>query len=325
MKKTSLILLTFLITFGIQAQTQIDNGGFEVWETIPGGSEPENWNSFLTGGGTLSNMAQNQIASSTDVRPGSSGTKSAYIWSNKIAGIIANGNMTIGKINMGAVQPSHADNYNRTIRSNPDFNQPLTDSPTGIKFWVKFTPKSDTDGSGNPYNARMKATIHDDYDYRDPEDATSQDHVVATAVLNYPSTNGEWVEMIVPFTYNGPATDPHYILVTFATNEIPGGGKENDKVWIDDVELLYVPLNIEKYDYLSNVSVYPNPAKDILVVDGIQTATEYVITSVIGEQVAAGNLSQITTHLNIAQINKGVYLLQLKEGQNTRTVRFIKE
>src|SRR5690554_4511843 len=168
MKKSILIIAAGLMASISIAQQQIQNGGFENWENVPGGSEPVNWNSFLTAGGLFSNLADNQIEESTDVRPGSTGSKSIKIWSRTpFPLLVANGNLTLGKINMGSASASDDSNHNRSITADSDFSQELTDSPDSLVFWVKFIP------NGHSGNARVKATIHDNYDYRDPEDAAS--------------------------------------------------------------------------------------------------------------------------------------------------------
>lgn len=239
------ILLITLIFSGINfsfGQQQIGNSDFENWEAVAGDEEPVNWNSFLTAQGTWSGAAANQIESSSDVRPGSTGTKSCRIWSRDAIFTIANGNVTLGRINMGSTSPTNPANHNISLTANPDFSETLTDQPDSIVFWAKFTPNG---GSGN---ARMKATLHDTYDYRDPEDAAASTHVIATAVLNYPSTGGNWVRFSVPFNYSGPACGNTHILVTFTTNETPGGGDEDDQVWIDDVELIYSGLHLTDSD-----------------------------------------------------------------------------
>src|SRR5690554_8090199 len=143
---------------------------------------------------------------------------------------------------------------------------------------MKFIP------NGHSGNARVKATIHDNYDYRDPEDAASSNHVVATAVLNYPSTGENWVRKSIPFDYSGPATDGAYILITFTTNETAGGGKKDDVVFIDDVELIYNPLSTDNQETLSSISIYPNPVKDVLTIDNVEKNTQYSIHSVLGER-----------------------------------------
>lgn len=235
MKKIFTLAIALTTSVALNAQTQIGNSGFENWESVSGGSEPVNWNSFLTASGSWAWAAANQMGESTDVRPGSTGTKSVRIWSRDAFGIVANGNVTLGQINMGATSPNDANNYNRSIISNTSHSEALTERPDSIVFWVKFTP------NGHNQNARMKATIHNNNGYRDPEDAASANYIVGSAFVNFPSTSGQWVRKSIPFNYSGPATTPNFILVTFTTNETPGGGAANDQLWVDDVELIYVP------------------------------------------------------------------------------------
>lgn len=218
------------------AQTQIGNGNMEAWENVGSSTEePTNWNSFKTGTGSLSSFGNKQVQQSTSIRTGATGSYCARIWSTSILGAVANGNMTLGQINMGSSTPTSSSNYNFSKTADANFSEAITDHPDSIVFWVKFTP-----ASGNP-NARMHAILHDSYDFRDPIDANSLPHVVARAELNYPSTNGQWVRKSVPFVNEGPATSVQFLLVSFTTNQTQGGGAANDEVLIDDVELIYNP------------------------------------------------------------------------------------
>src|SRR5690554_1574809 len=113
-KRLFILVLSIVCLANVKAQMQIDNSGFEQWESVTGGSEPVNWNSFLTASGGLTWAADNQLEESSDVRPGSTGTKSARIWSRSAFGVIANGNLTLGKINMGSLTPTGLSNYNWT-------------------------------------------------------------------------------------------------------------------------------------------------------------------------------------------------------------------
>src|SRR5690606_33774632 len=116
MKKTITVVMSLALTLFANAQTQIGNPGFEDWENVSGGyEEPVNWNSFLTAGGPLTSFAANQLENSTDVRPGSTGSRSVKLFSRSTLGIIANGNITLGKINMGSTSPSNSANYNASV------------------------------------------------------------------------------------------------------------------------------------------------------------------------------------------------------------------
>lgn len=249
--RKKLLLIALFAPFGLlatKAQTQIVNGDMELWDNVGANTEePQQWNSFMTAnctlGGFICGIAQNkQVQRSTEVRPGSTGTYSARIWSRDAGLAIANGNLTTGKINMGSSTANNPSNFNFTDRSNAAFRTALTARPDSIVFWAKYQPNNNS----TTLTARMKAAIHDDYNYRDPEDAAASSHVVGSAELNYTrthdGTNYVWKRFSVPFNYSGPATTPAYILITFTSCSTPGGGAGNDQVWIDDVELKYVPV-----------------------------------------------------------------------------------
>ena len=188
MKKILLTATILSSVFSLSAQQQIGNSGFENWETVSSGEEPTNWNSFLSAGGALSNFAGDQLESSTDVRPGSTGVKSAKIFSNSTLGIIANGNLTVGKINMGSASPSSTSNYNSSIITDANFSEAYTDTPDSLTFWAKFVP-----ASGNTTDsARVSAIIHDNFVLLDPINVASQPHVMGTAIKNFVKTDNAW-------------------------------------------------------------------------------------------------------------------------------------
>jgi hypothetical protein len=232
MKKPLLLIsaCVSLVTFG----QQIGNGNMEVWENVGSSTEePANWNSFMTAEGGLTWAAAQQVQRSTNVRPGSSGSYSARVYSRSAAfGIVANGNLTLGRINMGNSSAQSPSNYNSTKISEANFNEPLTQKPDSLVFWARYS------GASLP---RVSAVLHDSYDYRDGYnvDPNSAPHKVAEISQNMSLPSGQWVRVSFPWVYTGPATDNTYILVTFTTNYIPGGGAATDEILVDDVELIY--------------------------------------------------------------------------------------
>ncbi len=225
----------FVIFFTLSAMgQQIDNGSMESWDDLGSSSEePSNWNSFMSATGGLSLFGSQQVEQSTDTRMGADGMYCARVFSKSTLGIVANGNLTLGRINMGSSTPDSDDNFNFTITSNSDFSQELTTLPDSIVFWVRFSASSTQD------SARIHAVIHDDYELRDPINDASLSHVVGAAGLNYAKTNGNWVRKSVPFIYDGASSTPEFILVTFTTNKTPGGGSAGDEVLLDDISLVY--------------------------------------------------------------------------------------
>lgn len=240
MKKLLLALFIGIAIIPSYSQINLNNGGMENWTNLGVNTEePTDWNSFMSASGGLSGFAAQQIRRSTVVRPGTTGSYSAVIWSRDAGfGVVANGNMTTGQVNMGNISPGNSANHNITRTAQTAFSETISGFPDSIVFWVKFKPVS---GSSI---ARMRSVAHDTYDYRDPSasDANAPLHVVGDATLNFGTTSNLWVRKSVPFTNTGPATNATYMLTTFTTNQTPGGGNVGDSVWIDDINLVYNPV-----------------------------------------------------------------------------------
>ena len=238
---SSLFIFSFL-TLNLSAQygPQFDNRGFEQWTDRV--SEPVHWHSGGTATGTFSGFVSSQIESSTQTRPGSTGSKSARVFPTSVLGITANGNITNGRMNAGSMSATGSGNYNYTQRSQSAYNTPINQLPDSISVWVCFRSSSTTD------KAQVKAVVHGDADYKFIANGTEEpaNMHVATAVSSFTRTstaNGAytWRRLSIPFNNNGPCTDVRYILFTATTNETPGTGSTSDDLFIDDVLLIYKP------------------------------------------------------------------------------------
>ncbi|MEY3238220.1 MAG: hypothetical protein RI883_2321, partial [Bacteroidota bacterium] len=262
MKKSLLLLSSFLLSIVSFSQQQIGNGDMEAWTGLGTSSEePANWNSFMTASGGLSGAAAQQIWRSTNIRAGAAGSYCAQIKCVSIFFVAANGNMTLGKVNMASSTATSSSNYNKSWTTDVNYSEALTDTPDSIVFWVKYTPINNT------HQARMSTVLHDTYDYIDGYniDAGSAPHKVGDASLNFGTTNGVWVRKAVAFNYTGPATPNTFILTTFATNMTPGVGSVNDEVLIDDIELIYNPVNQPVVANDDAVSTFQDVAVDVSV------------------------------------------------------------
>lgn len=304
MKKIITSLSAFAVAITVNAQ-QIDNSGFETWEAVGGSSEPTSWNGFLSADGSLAWAAQSQVAESSDTRPGSSGVKSAKIWSRSAFGIIANGNLTLGKIRMGSSTPTSPDNYNRTVVAEADFNQPLTQSPDSIVFWTKFIPSS---GSATDL-ARFRATLHDNYDCKDPADNASLPHIDALATLDFSQTGGQWVRKSIAIDYTtGSATSHDYILVSISTNATAGGGSGGDTLYVDDIELIYNPVAV-----VISEGTLQNPTT-CGGNDGSIEVTGTGTGDISWSGAASGTQSGVTLPYVITGLSAGTYTIDFNNG-----------
>lgn len=228
--------------------TQIGNGDFENWSTVSDNNHaPFNWNSFETAEGTFASMVSaQQVEMSTDHRPGSNGLYSARIYSRNVMGIAtAQGNLTTGCINAGAMSATDGANHNLSKTEDESKSETISKVPSHIRAWVKFIP-----GKANEAhpNARIAAIVHDAYNYvtfatEDSNTDENKSHAIAIAELNFPACE-EWTELKVPFEFtetwaDETGSDQWYILINLSTNSDPGEGQVGDVLYIDDVELVY--------------------------------------------------------------------------------------
>lgn len=222
---------------------QFENPGFEQWD---GGSndEPTGWNSYPSGNCTMlvgcSTAKTKRHERSTDTRPGSTGSYSCLIYSKSVLGIVANGALTSGQMQLVSLNMNSSSNGNRTIQNNNDFNHRLNAKPDSIVFWAKAVNGNDASQSC------CHLYIHDNYNLQDPlagnEDQAGYASHIVGKVPSYDFTNNgsTWQRHSAPIEYEGcQSNDPQFILITFSTNKDAGGGDNNDKLYLDDIELIY--------------------------------------------------------------------------------------
>ena len=168
---------------------QFENPGFEQWD---GGNndEPTGWNSYPSANCTMwvgcSTAKGKRHERSNNVRPGSTGNYSCRIYSTSpFAGIVANGALTSGQMQLVSLDANNSANGNRTIKDNNEFNHRLNAKPDSIVFWAKVHNAS------NASQACCHLYIHDNYNLQDPlpgNQAGYEAHIVGK-VPSYNFTN----------------------------------------------------------------------------------------------------------------------------------------
>lgn len=324
MRKFKLFILASACTLGVMAQN-VNNADFENWENLGAVTEePNDWNSFKSAQGALTAFSAQQIKRSDVISPASNGMYSCVIWSRSTMSIIANGNVTTGRINMGNILPTHQDNYNISLTTDPLFSEAFTTIPDSIVFWVKFVP-----ASGNTTDsARMRTVIHDAYDYRDPSasDANAPQHIVAATTCHFAKTDGLWVRKAVAIDSTGPATTPAFILMTFTTNKTAGGGSGGDSLYIDDIEMIYNPTGTGEILKAENPLVYVDPAGQLLY---INTNFEHLLSTSVSVYNISGQLVTSlqkdidagTETMDVSAVSSGIYFIELLRADGFRFTR----
>ncbi len=221
------ILLTIIVIPTLVGQVyQLPNGGFETWDN---NSVPTSWHSFNTADGTWASFTSNHHSQESG-RPGSSGNYSLKIYSSSVMGVVANGNMTTGRIHAGSTTASSSDNYNYSNRSD-GYAQVFNGTPDSMYVWTKMTAASSST------QATVRAYIHGNTDFIDPNQCNTTNlykghaHVIVTP-------HSTWTQQKTAFIYDGTSS-VNYILITLTTNVTAGGGSSGDALYIDDIEMIY--------------------------------------------------------------------------------------
>ena len=118
--------------------------------------------------------------------------------------------------------------------------------------------------------------------------------------FGYGGTLDNWYDIPDPNFYYGMTKVEGIIL-----NIIPSSG----------------PLTLHEPSFQQPFEVYPNPVSDILYLNNLPYETvDYSIFNVFGQKIATGS-SRGT--ISVAELGKGVYLLQIKSEKILETAKFI--
>jgi hypothetical protein len=223
----SLFLCLLLTT---KAQTEIPNGDFELWDNVGNNDEePQQWSSNKTGGGIANTGPQTCFQESSNVYDGSHCIR---VETRSFFTITVNGSATTGRVEAPNTNP--ANGYVHTIRANADFNSPFTGRPDSLVGYFRYEPDGNDEG-------KIEVYLHGDYDVENPDQGGSAPFIIATATFLTPgSTVSSWTRFSVPFTYTSPDT-PQYILAVVASSAVAGAGEAGSKLWVDNLEAIYLP------------------------------------------------------------------------------------
>ncbi len=262
-KQTLSALLLALCAGGtMQAQYQLPNPGFEgTWTSNTRGTytemTPAGWNSFYkakTNSLTALAFTMNQVGPLSQSDDAHRGAYSAKITAKtNFLGSTSNGNLTLGRINMGSTTASDASNHNFTDLSSDTCSYAFSGLPDSVSVWVKVVPALLTD------SASVNFVLHKRFAYKEPHEtaenvaayriAYAKNMAIAKTVDK--DNNLVWKRVCIPFIYNEDtmnSTD-NFLLASFSTNGKPGTGSGGDALYVDDVQMIYnSQLSDLKYD-----------------------------------------------------------------------------
>ena len=245
--------------FTTEDGAQIPNGDLEDWTTsgkviIPYYTLVNPY--WCTGNWGTAMLSKNITQSSNDVRPGSTGTKSAYMDSEYIVLKFAAGNLYIGS--WGGMQGQNATVY---------FGQPFSFNakPKAIRFWAKFNCGTIDNASGGVgkegdpdlckifccmateahtvISADAKGTTFSPSDANIKSGDARYKKVLYSAYMETTQSQTEWKQFEIPFTFYGsdPNQVPTHLILTYTCSGYGDffDGSTESWMYVDDIELVY--------------------------------------------------------------------------------------
>lgn len=84
------------------------------------------------------------------------------------------------------------------------------------------------------------------------------------------------------------------------------------------------PLSLDETSAPAEISIYPNPVRDVLHINSKVALKSFEIYSSSGQLVKTGNLALEKSSVDTSHLNKGVYIIKLKTAKTTVREKFIK-
>ena len=227
--------LDIIYTFNnVYDHFQLPNSDMESWTNSNG--EPDRWHGFKTATGGLAGLSPALLEQSDNVHNGSTGQYSAVVTAKSAFISIANGTMTNGRLNAASTSATSYDNHASMDASyGDDYYMPLYAKPDKFNVWLKCT------NSNANHQANVSVKTFDGTYYQEPSGTTYTN--LSGSIVGGQISNCDWTFFSFPFDYESYAANnaaSNAIFVTFSTNATPGQGSSSDKLYIDEMQLVYL-------------------------------------------------------------------------------------
>ncbi len=84
-------------------------------------------------------------------------------------------------------------------------------------------------------------------------------------------------------------------------------------------------LSVDEFDVENQISIYPNPANDIITIDRkVNTLEKIEVYNILGARVHTQTLDKLSNTINVANLSSGVYFISFENRSNSKSYKFIK-
>jgi hypothetical protein len=132
---------------------------------------------------------------------------------------------------------------------------------------------------------------------------------------------GFWIPVQVPTAHEyewRSNTEKECLLKIFTS--VAGGNENITRIEYRD----FVNLSVQENEI--SVSIYPNPAKDLLAIESAQAFHSYKIYSLEGKLIASeSNINSFSSVISVDSLSQGSYFIELEFQHGISRERFVKE
>lgn len=132
------------------------------------------------------------------------------------------------------------------------------------------------------------------------------------------TTNSEWQYKKYTLT-----AGEHILKWEYSKDQSQSSGE--DCARIDDIRLPHKVscVGLEDQTWLENINLFPNPAKDYVVINNLKGENQITITDLTGRMRYYQNSSSNQVEINLERLESGIYNLNIINGNNISTKKLI--
>ncbi|WP_347219948.1 GEVED domain-containing protein [Chryseobacterium sp.] len=232
-----------------------------------------------------------------------------------ISNIVLNG-MTNTSVTTVNGSPAHENFTNKiaTVTKGSSYPITLTGTGAGSSYRFGFTVFIDWNQNGNFADPGESYFVTSDFAGNTGATVTVNKTIAVPATASVGNTR-----MRVKFHYNSSTTSVRAELSN-PCNDLNQGQAEDYTIKVEDVTLATSETGMNKK---AEVSIYPNPFKDILKISDTKGVKSIIVTDIAGRQLKTLNASN---EINLSDLNAGLYLITLQmEDGNNKVLKAIKK
>lgn len=135
-------------------------------------------------------------------------------------------------------------------------------------------------------------------------------------------TSTQWKSALIDLSTYG-SSDHVDIKIVNVTDG--GNALYIDSLKVGDFDFSTLPSAINENQIETTLKLFPNPVKNTLNISNQSLISEIQVSTILGEKILiVQNINQLTYSINTAEYANGVYLIQIKSGNNYFLQKFVK-